>query len=48
VIVCGSNNEASWSVYGQPTKVIELQRTVGHSKRGKATEALYLFGPGQV
>jgi DNA adenine methylase len=44
VIVCGSNNEASWSVYGQPTKVIELQRTVGHSKRRKATEALYCFG----
>lgn len=43
VIVCGSNNQASWDIYGQPTEVIELSRTVGHSKRAKATEALYVF-----
>lgn len=43
VIVCGSNNTASWDIYGSPTHVVELSRTVGHSKRGKATEALYVF-----
>lgn len=43
VVICGSNNEASHAIYGQPTEVIELQRTVGHSKRGKATEALYVY-----
>ncbi len=43
VVICGSNNEASRAIYGQPTEVIELQRTVGHSKRGKATEALYVY-----
>jgi DNA adenine methylase len=43
VIVCGSNNQASWDIYGEPTEVIELSRTVGHSKRAKATEALYVY-----
>ncbi len=43
VIVCGSNNDASKSIYGEPTKVVELSRTVGHSKRKKATEALWVY-----
>lgn len=43
VIVCGSNNDASRSIYGEPTKVVELSRTVGHSKRKKATEALWVW-----
>lgn len=43
VIVCGSNNQASWDVYGESTEVIELSRTVGNSKRKKATEALYVY-----
>ncbi len=43
VIVCGSNNDASRSIYGEPTKVVELSRTVGHSKRKKATEAIWVY-----
>lgn len=43
VIVCGSNNDASKAIYGEPTKVVELSRTVGHSKRKKATEALWVW-----
>jgi DNA adenine methylase len=43
VIVCGSNNDASRAIYGEPTIVVELQRTVGHSKRKKATEALWVW-----
>lgn len=43
VVVCGSNNVHSHAVYGMPTEVIELNRTIGHAKRGKATEALYVF-----
>lgn len=43
VIICGSNNDASKEIYGEPTKVVELSRTVGHSKRGKATEALWIY-----
>lgn len=43
VIVCGSNNDASRAIYGTPTKVIELSRTVGHSKRKKATECLWVY-----
>lgn len=43
VIVCGSNNDASRAIYGEPTKVVELSRTVGHSKRKKATEALWVW-----
>lgn len=43
VIVCGSNNEWSWKVYGKPTRVIDVRRTVGNSLRGDATEALYVF-----
>jgi DNA adenine methylase len=43
VIVCGSNNDASRAIYGEPTIVVELSRTVGHSKRKKATEALWVW-----
>lgn len=43
VIVCGSNNDASRAIYGEPTKVVELSRTVGHSKRKKATEAIWVY-----
>lgn len=43
VIVCGSNNDASRAIYGEPTKVVELSRTVGHSKRKKATECLWVY-----
>lgn len=43
VLLCGSDNAVSREIYGEPTKVVELSRTVGHSKRGKATEAFWLF-----
>lgn len=43
VIVCGSNNDASQAIYGQPTKVVALARTVGHSKRKQATECLWVY-----
>jgi DNA adenine methylase len=43
VIVCGSNNEWSWKIYGKPTEVVSVRRTVGASLRGDATEALYVF-----
>lgn len=45
VVVCGSNNEWSWKVYGQPTEVVPIQRNVGNSLRGMATEALYVMEP---
>lgn len=44
VIVCGSDNESSRIVYGKPTLVSEVQRTVGCKNRKKATEAFYLYG----
>jgi len=44
VIVCGSNNDWSWGIYGKPTTVIPVRRTVGNSLRGDATEALYVYG----
>lgn len=48
VIVCGSNNDASREIYGEPTRVVSLQRTVGNfknsnKKRGKAEEALWVW-----
>lgn len=43
VIVCGSNNEWSWKIYGKPTEVVNVRRTVGNSLRGDATEALYVY-----
>lgn len=43
VIVCGSNNEWSWKVYGKPTEVVTVRRTVGASLRGDVTEALYVY-----
>ncbi len=48
VIICGSNNSASHEIYGQPTHVVTLQRTIGNfsqseKKRGKAEEALWVF-----
>ena len=43
VIVCGSNNQASRDIYGEPTRVVELQRTVGASNRKKAEEALWVW-----
>ncbi len=48
VIICGSNNSASHEIYGQPTHVVTLQRTVGNfsqseKSRGKAEEALWIF-----
>lgn len=44
VIVCGSNNDWSWRIYGKPTTVIPVRRTVGASLRGDVTEALYVYG----
>lgn len=44
VIVCGSNNDWSWGIYGKPTTVIPVRRTVGASLRGDVTEALYVYG----
>lgn len=46
VIVCGSNNQWSWSIYGKPTEVITVRRTVGASLRGDVTEALYVYKSG--
>ncbi len=48
VIICGSNNSASHEIYGQPTHVVTLQRTIGNfsqseKSRGKAEEALWVF-----
>lgn len=43
VVLCGSNNEPTREIYGTPTRVIELSRTVGASKRGKAEEALWVW-----
>ncbi len=43
VVVCGSNNEWSWKIYGKPTEVVTVRRTVGNSLRGDATEALYVY-----
>lgn len=43
VVVCGSNNDASRTIYGEPTEVVELSRTVGASNRKKATEALWVW-----
>lgn len=48
VIVCGSNNAASHEIYGKPTRVVTLSRTVGNfsmseKNRGKAEEALWIF-----
>lgn len=45
VIVCGSDNAASHQIYGTPTRVVTLKRTVGAGERGDAREALYLFSP---
>lgn len=44
VIVCGSTTPDSIKIYGEPTYVIELERTVGASLRGKATEAIFVYG----
>lgn len=43
VVLCGSNNEPTREIYGEPTQVIELSRTVGASKRRKAEEALWVW-----
>ncbi len=48
VIVCGSNNSSSHEIYGPPTHVVTLQRTIGNfsqseKSRGKAEEALWIF-----
>lgn len=43
VVVCGSDNSASREIYGAPNKVVELQRTVGASNRGKAREAFWVY-----
>lgn len=48
VIVCGSNNEWSWKIYGKPTEVVNVRRTVGNSLRGDATEALYVYDQHRV
>jgi DNA adenine methylase len=50
VIVCGSNNAASHEIYGKPTRVVTLARTVGNfsesdKKRGPAEEALWIYNP---
>jgi DNA adenine methylase len=44
VIVCGANRASSHEIYGKPTRVIALNRTVGCKDRGLATEALYCYG----
>lgn len=46
VIVCGSNSPASWAIYGKPTVVVTLSRTVGASLRDKATEGIYVYAQG--
>lgn len=43
VIVCGSDNAASRQIYGTPSKVVTLNRTVGASNRGKANECFWVF-----
>lgn len=43
VIVCNSNNELTRSIFGAPTHVVQVNRTVGHSLRGSATEAIYVY-----
>lgn len=43
VILCNSNNELTRSIFGTPTHVVQVQRTVGNSLRGSATEAIYVF-----
>lgn len=48
VVVCGSNNDASREIYGEPTQVVELSRTVGASNRGKAKEALWVWNSPQL
>ncbi len=44
VICCGSNDPDTWSIYGKPTRVVGLERTVGASLRNRTTEALYVYG----
>lgn len=43
VILCNSNNALTRSIFGTPTHVVQVQRTVGNSLRGSATEAIYVF-----
>jgi DNA adenine methylase len=43
VVVCGSTHPASIEVYGPPTHVVTVNRTVGASNRGKAEEALWIW-----
>lgn len=45
VIVCNSFNELTVSIFGTPTKVCGVERTVGNSLRGPATEAIYVYPP---
>lgn len=45
VIVCGSDNPGSRQIYGNPSRVVTLNRTVGASNRGKANESLWVFKP---
>lgn len=46
VIVCGSTTPDSIKIYGEPTHTIELERTVGASLRGKATEGIFVYEAG--
>jgi DNA adenine methylase len=43
-IVCGSHTPESLSLYGKPSRVVELKRTVGASNRGVAEECIWVFG----
>lgn len=43
VILCGENNEPTRAIYGEPTKVITLSRTIGQSNRKKAEEAIWVL-----
>lgn len=43
VVVCNSNNALTHSIFGTPDHVVQVNRTVGNSLRGTATEAIYVF-----
>lgn len=43
VIICGSDSDASFEVYGKPRERVSLQRTVGASKRGGVQECLWVY-----